>query len=138
MAVSVTFAAHNRGQAMAKKIDSTDPSYLFYWRQSGCTSKKHLLVCEHCGQAFGAARRDAKFCGAACRVAAGRPARQTADARRAARAVALETKRSQSINRTCDVCGRPFQIDATQTAKIYCSAACRQKAHRRRRGAVWG
>lgn len=121
---------------MAKRIEVDNPSYLFYWTQAArkpCRGRKHLLICEHCGDAFHAARRDARYCGAACRVAAGRDRAGAGNADRAAASKqALATKRDQYHKKTCAVCGASFGVDGTQTAQAYCGAACRQRAYRAR------
>jgi hypothetical protein len=123
---------------MARKVSIYDRDYEYYhkqasnWRTRKRASGKHLLVCEHCGEGFYAARRDARYCSDNCRVAGNR-AKQPKRKRAESAAAALETKRAQAIQKTCEVCGHSFWIDGTQTAQMYCGPACRQKAYRQRK-----
>jgi hypothetical protein len=100
------------------------------------TCGRYLMRCDQCKQGFFARRIDAKFCGAACRVANKRPKPEW-DVKRKAAALALETKRGQRFERHCDHCGRQFFVDGTRTNQVYCGAACRQKVYRARRGATY-
>jgi hypothetical protein len=71
-------------------------------------------TCEECGCAIqGTARR--KFCSNTCSVRFRRRRTSTAEP-------IAETR--------CDVCGEP--VLGTRSSRIYCSAACSQKAYRRR------
>jgi ferredoxin len=116
-------------------ISINDPRYTVLNQQAWDAHSygKYLFQCRHCGRGFRAGRLDAKYCGASCRVASKRPGKQTRAQQRAAIDAGLETKRAQSINKTCEVCGASYWVDGTQTASMYCGAACRQKAYRQRK-----
>lgn len=121
---------------MARLVDYMDRDFDYYRRQAndGKTHGRWLLVCEHCGRGFWSNRRHARVCSDTCRQARHR-ARKPKARRADVAAAALETKRLQRHDKTCAVCGAPFSVDGTQTAALYCGAACRQKAYRQRQRA---
>lgn len=99
---------------------------------------RYTPICKFCGARFGASRFSARFCSARCRQADYRRRTKkasTPESRAEAAQKGIETKRSQSIKASCAVCESDFWIDGTQTAAIYCSPACRQKAYRERKKA---
>ena len=131
--VSVTKMNHNM---IVKESDPIRPLLLTQAVRSG-TNGRWLMRCEHCEGGFFAKRCDARFCGAACRVADKRATNKLDSMGRSWSAVAaLETKRAQTIERNCEYCGRKFWTDGTQGAQIYCTAACRQGAYRRRKNSA--
>lgn len=81
-------------------------------------------------------RRTTYYCSDACRQKAYRDRRTTpmerAITRKESAKKAVETKRSMDMHVTCVECERSFMVDLTRAATQYCSAACKQKAYRRR------
>ncbi|SNS67633.1 TetR/AcrR family transcriptional regulator [Actinomadura mexicana] len=67
----------------------------------------------------------------------GRPGRMTALACDALRPVTKEdeTRSGERNERRCEVCGKPLTSAPTGRPARFCGAACRQKAHRRRKTA---
>ena len=88
--------------------------------------------CSYCRKRFEGKRKDARYCSAACRQAAYR-ARQPRANMDEVTAKRLATKRGKSYQGVCRHCGRRFWMDGTQTAQVYCDAACRQAAYRARK-----
>ena len=82
-------------------------------------------VCPYCGNAFYTCNNRQIYCpdtfiGTSCAVKANQ-ARQ--------KAYRAEERKS-TLQKTCAVCGRTFT--AKKVDALYCSAACKQKAYRRR------
>lgn len=114
-------------------------------------------ACVVCGVKFGAYKRTARYCSAACKQTAYRRRQKEARIERAIAkskansasaasrfrerragitARALATKAATLSNRECIYCDRVFTADGTQGGRIYCSNACRQAAYRERKRAA--
>ena len=77
-------------------------------------------ACAFCGDAFKASRPRGKYCSQRC----------ANDAYIAWRRMKMEQKRAKA--KTCILCSAPV-LQGKGRIRLYCSAACKQKAYRNRR-----
>ena len=93
--------------------------------------------CTYCGKLHDGR---GKYCSSACKQAAyrrrvdsevGQPGRRSAGAHKA-----TVTKHENVRLMHCQHCGAAIMISATESARMYCGAACKQAAYRARRKAA--
>lgn len=81
-------------------------------------------------------RSSARFCSKKCKQAAHRrridPGVGTISRHEEGIKKAVETKQSTLIERSCAECGQELNRTVAQINSLYCSAACKQKAYRKR------
>ncbi|MCC2280873.1 hypothetical protein LKL35_36735 [Streptomyces sp. ET3-23] len=94
-----------------------------------------LRRCAHCGEPLRAsARADARYCGPACRAAAGRARRYHAEAVEIGFAIVSGNK--ADVGRRCPVCGHWFiPGHGRRRDSLYDEDKCRSAAYRARRRA---
>lgn len=101
--------------------------------------KLRMKSCDFCGNPFEPHDARQKYCSAACKQAT---YRRNVDSlvgsawrQKAQIEAAVETKRNTLKEVTCPVCNRVFTAEIIRTQLTYCSAACKQKAYRKKRDA---
>ena len=86
-----------------------------YYRMFGCGGFEGK--CLVCGDAFSSSR-EAKYCSSRC----------VNDAAIAVRKAKADAKREAV--KTCIVCSQPIEQSPSAKVKLYCGAACKQRAYR--------
>ncbi len=79
--------------------------------------------CVVCGDVFQCRSKYGKYCSQRC----------ANDAAIARRKLAMNARREQAV--CCKVCGNPIAQNPLDKIRLYCSAACKQRAYRARKGA---